>query len=128
MQTVSIFWINMFLSVLCMLLKAFVSCNIFRFLSLQGKRFLGARFLSFFFFYARKSTMLKLQKREGNRASQRQQGRGWGERQENAVFFLPSPSLLSFFRPSTYPKGCYFYSPQCSFVRISKTAATIIQT
>ena len=119
----------MFLSVLCMLLKAFVSCNIFRFLCLQRKRFLGVRFFFFyFFFFARKSTMLKLQKREGNRASQRQQGRGWGERQENAVFFLPSPSLLSFFRPSTYPKCCYFYSPQCSFVRISKTAATIIQT
>ena len=86
----------MFLSVLCMLLKAFVSCNIFRFLSLQGKRFLGARFF-FFFFYARKSTMLKLQKRGGNRASQREQGRGWGERQENVVFFSPPHASFSSF-------------------------------
>ena len=29
-----------------------------------------------------------------------------------AFFFLPSTSPLSFFRPCTYPKGCYFYSPQ----------------
>ena len=34
-----------------MLLKAFVSFNIFRFLSLQGKRFLGARFFVFLFFF-----------------------------------------------------------------------------
>ena len=121
----------MFLGVLYMLLKAFVSYNIFGYLSLQGRHFLGAHFFKFYFilFYACKSTMLKLQKRGGNRASQREQGRGGGGRETRKCFiFLPSPSLLFFFCPSTYPKGCYFYSPQCSFVRISKTAATIIQT
>ena len=42
--------------------------------------------------------MLKLQKRGGNRASQREQGRGGGgERQENALFFSPPhPSFSSF--------------------------------
>ena len=41
--------------------------------------------------------MLKLQKRGGNRASQREQGRGWGERQENAVFFSPPRASFSSF-------------------------------
>ena len=39
---------------------------------------------------------------------------------------LPSPSLLSFFRPRTYRKGFYFYSPQSSTVIKSKMAATTI--
>ena len=47
----------------------------------------------------------------------------------SAYFFLPIPppppsSHLSFFRPSTSPKGCYFYSPQSSSVIKSKMAAT----
>ena len=41
-------------------------------------------------------------------------------------FFLPSPSPLSFFRPRTYCKGYYFYSPQSSIVIKSKMAATTI--
>ena len=40
--------------------------------------------------------------------------------------FLPSPSPLSFFRPRTYRKGYYFYSPQSSTVIKSKMAATTI--
>ena len=40
------------------------------------------------------------------------------------VFFLPSPSPLSFFRPRTCRKGYYFYSPQSSTVIKSKMAAT----
>ena len=43
-----------------------------------------------------------------------------------AYFFLPSPSPLSFFRPSSYRKGYYFYSPQSSTVIKSKMAATTI--
>ena len=31
-------------------------------------------------------------------------------RESGASIFLPSPSPLSFFHPSTYPKGYYFYS------------------
>ena len=42
------------------------------------------------------------------------------------IFFLPSPSPLSFFRPRTYRKGYYFYSPQSSIVIKSKIAATTI--
>ena len=42
------------------------------------------------------------------------------------IFFLPSPSPLSFFRPSSYRKGYYFYSPQSSIVIKSKMAATTI--
>ena len=42
------------------------------------------------------------------------------------IFFLPSPSPLSFFRPRTYRKGYYFYSPQSSTVIKSKMAATTI--
>ena len=41
-----------------------------------------------------------------------------------AYFFLLSPSPLSFFRPRTYRKGYYFYSPQSSTVIKSKMAAT----
>ena len=45
------------------------------------------------------------------------------------IFFLPSSSPLSFFRPRTYRKGYYFYSPQSSTVIKSKMAATtILQT
>ena len=43
------------------------------------------------------------------------------------IFFLPSPSPLSFFRPRTYRKGYYFYSPQSSTVIKSKMAATTIR-
>ena len=32
------------------------------------------------------------------------------------IFFLPSPCPLSFFRPRTFCKGYYFYSPQSSTV------------
>ena len=41
-------------------------------------------------------------KRGGDGASQRERG-GGGKREE--IFFLPSPSPLSFFRPGTYRKG-----------------------
>ena len=34
-----------------------------------------------------------------------------------AYFFSPLPSPLSYFRPSTYPKGCYFYPPQLPLQR-----------
>ena len=54
-----------------------------------------------------------------------------GEKSDSlqCVFFSPHPppppsSHLSFFRPSTSPKGCYFYSPQSSSVIKSKMAAT----
>ena len=46
--------------------------------------------------------------------------REWGEsgqggaRRERVFFSSPLPSPLPFFRRSTYPKGCYFYSPQSS--------------
>ena len=57
--------------------------------------------------------------------------RRWGEskgvgreRGERRDFFLPSPFPLSFFRPRTYRKGYYFYSPQSSTVIKSKMAAT----
>ena len=54
--------------------------------------------------------MLKLPpKRGGDGASQRERGGG-----------------LSFFRPRTYRKGYYFYSPQSSTVIKSKMAATTI--
>ena len=43
-----------------------------------------------------------------------------------AYFFLPFPSSLSFFRPRTYRKGYYFYSPQSFTVIKSKMAATTI--
>ena len=50
--------------------------------------------------FPRESTMLKLQKRGKSKGGER----GWGEGRENAClfFFLPSPSPLSFFLPSTY--------------------------
>ena len=39
-------------------------------------------------------------------------GVGEGKREEKRVRVrLPSPFPLSFFHPSTYPKGYYFYSP-----------------
>ena len=47
-------------------------------------------------------------------------------REEEMYFSLPSPSPLSFFRPRTYRKGYYFYSPQSSTVIKSKMAATTI--
>ena len=85
--------------------------------SLQCRRFLRAR--EFF-------CSLKLPKRGGNGASQRERG-GGGEREKRRrrrVFFLPSS--LSFFRPRTYPKGYYFYSPRSSSVIKSKMAVTTI--
>ena len=42
------------------------------------------------------------------------------------VFFSPLPFPLSFFRPRTYRKGYYFYSPQSPTVLKSKMAATTI--
>ena len=36
----------------------------------------------------------------------------------------PLPLPLSFFRPRTYPKGYYFFSPQSSSVVKSKMVAT----
>ena len=45
----------------------------------------------------------------------RVKGSGEGAGRES-IFFLPSPSLLSFFRPRTYRKGYYFYSPLSSTV------------
>ena len=42
------------------------------------------------------------------------------------ILFLPSPSPLSFFLPSSYRKGYYFYSPQSSTVIKSKMATTTI--
>ena len=54
-------------------------------------------------------------------------GRGRGERKKKRrIFFLPFPSPLSFFRPRTYRKGYYFYSPQSSTVIKSKMATTTI--
>ena len=58
-----------------------------------------------------------------NGANQRRR-RGGEERE----IFSPSPSPLSFFRPRTYSKGYYFYSPQYSSVIKSKMAATTIRT
>ena len=58
--------------------------------------------------FARESTMLKLQKRGKSKG-----GGGVGEREEKmpgCFFFLPSSFPLSFFLPSTYLKGYYFYS------------------
>ena len=48
-------------------------------------------------------------------------GEGAGrEKTKRHIFFLPSPSPLFFFRPRTYRKGYYFYSPQSSTVIKSK--------
>ena len=55
----------------------------------------------------------------------RVKGSGEGAGREKRIF-LPSPSPLSFFRPRTYRKGYYFYSPQSSIVIKSKIAATTI--
>ena len=62
----------------------------FQVYSLQCRRFFRAREC-----FARGSAMLKLESEK----------RKWSE------FFPPSPSPLSFFRPSTYPKGYYSYCP-----------------
>ena len=82
--------------------------------------------------------MLKLPKRGGNGASQGEGG-GGGEKEEKTPApkhsendkhplisraFLPSPSPLFFFRPHTYRKGYYFYSPQSSSDIKSKMAAS----
>ena len=80
----------MFLSVLCMLLKAFVSCNIFRFLSLQGKRFLGARFFFFFFFMLAKAPCLN-SKREEEIGQVKGSRGGGGERDKKMLYFSPLP-------------------------------------
>ena len=56
--------------------------------------------------FARKSAMLKLSEERSK----------WGE----------STLPLSFFRPRTYRKGYYFYSPQSYTVIKSKMVATII--
>ena len=56
-------------------------------------------------------------------------GEGAGrEKRKKSIFFSPPPSPfpLSFFRPRTYRKGYYFYSPQSSTVIKSKMATTTI--
>ena len=73
--------------------------------------------------FARESAMLKLPEERKRWSKSTYAGRGGRERR---VFFLPSPSPLSFFRPRTYRKGYYFYSPQSSTVIKSKMAATTI--
>ena len=75
--------------------------------------------------FARESAMLKLpeERRRWGESKGAGRGRPGGEREEN---FLPSPFPLSFFRPRTYRKGYYFYSPQSSTVIKSKTATTKI--
>ena len=81
--------------------------------------------------FAHESTMLKLQKRGKSKGGAGGGGREWGEGRENAClfFFLPSSSSpLSFFLSSTYLKGYYFYSLQCSSVIKSKMAAKTIRT
>ena len=69
--------------------------------------------------------MLKLPEERRKWGESTGAGRGRGERREN--FFLLSPSPLSFFRPRTYRKGYYFYSPQSSTVIKSKMEATTTQ-
>ena len=71
--------------------------------------------------FNRESAMLKLPKRGRNGASEGEGGEG-GEKEEK--IFFPSPSPLSFFRPHTYPKGYYFYSPQSSSVIKSMMVAS----
>ena len=57
----------------------------------------------------------------------RVKGSGEGaEREKRNLFFSPLPSPLSFFRPRTYRKGYYFYSPQSATVIKSKMATTTI--
>ena len=73
--------------------------------------------------FARESAMLKLPEERRRWGKSKGAGRGQGER---SVFFSPLPSPLSFFRPSSYRKGYYFYSPQSSTVINSKMAATTI--
>ena len=53
-------------------------------------------------------------------------GRVKGSGEGAGRVFSPHPSPFSFFRPRTYRKGYYFYSPQSSTVIKSKTAATTI--
>ena len=53
-------------------------------------------------------------------------GRVKGSGEGAGRVFSPHPSPLSFFRPRTYRKGYYFYSPQSSTVIKSKMAATTI--
>ena len=53
------------------------------------------------------------------------QVKGSGERAFSPLQ-LPLPLPLSFFRPRTYRKGYYFYSPQSSTVIKLKMAATTI--
>ena len=74
--------------------------------------------------FAGESAMLKLP--EDRKKWGESKGAGWGrgERRENGVFFSPLPLPLSFFRPRTYRKGYYFYSPQSSTVIKSKMATT----
>ena len=76
--------------------------------------------------FARESAMLKLPEERRRWGESKGAGRGQGERRE-FFFLLPSPSPLSFFRPRTYRKGYYFYSPQ-SFIKSKMAAATILRT
>ena len=75
--------------------------------------------------FARESAMLKLPEERRRWGESKEAGRGRGERREK-FFFLPFPSLLSFFRSRTYRKDYYFYSPQSSTVIKSKMVATTI--
>ena len=84
--------------------------------SLQCRRFLRARKC----FCSRKPRVETFRR-------EKEMGRVKGSG-EGAVFFLPFPFPLSFFRPRTHPKGYYFYSPQSSTVIKSKMAATTIRT
>jgi len=75
--------------------------------------------------FARKSAMLKLPEERRKLGESKGVGR---EKRKRRTFFLPSPSTLSSFRPWTYPKGYYFYSPQSSTDIKSKMAATTMRT
>lgn len=97
MQTVSIFWINMFFSVLCMLLKAFVSYNIFGYLSLQGRHFLGVRFFILFYFMLAKAPCWNSKREKEIGQVKGSRGGDGRETRKCGIFFSPPhPSFPSF--------------------------------
>ena len=59
--------------------------------SLQCRRFLRTREC-----FACESAMLKLEKRGENKASQKERGRGRGERKKKRLFFFSPPPFPSF--------------------------------
>ena len=75
--------------------------------------------------FARESAMWKLPEERRKWGESKGAGR---EKRKRRTFFLPSPSPLSSFRPCTYRKGYYFYSPQSSTDIKSKMAATTMPT